>query len=301
MRPILVLLVLALSTVAAAADGRQPAYLILLPESVRTAFVAETSAPALHRFDHVSDRIEYRGSSFVSIGRDGVGKTRAGDRRTPLGIYFVTEALDTSRLHEKYGPLAFPLDYPTAWDRKNGRRGDGIWVHGVDPAGGERPKHDTDGCLALPNDALAEVAAAFRPNETPVVIAREVAWVDPVSLGGLRRELVAVVERWAGLLEAGDMAAWLSLYAPGFEHWGMNRAEWAAFSLETIGRRDIEQVAVDNLLLLGDPEVPGLYLSRFRLSVMERGDPAKTVVTMRRLYWHRSSSGALQIVAEDAG
>lgn len=301
MRLVSALSVVLVSVVPAAGAERLPEPLILLPESVRSVFVAETGASAFHRFENHDTGLEYRGSSYVSIGRDGVGKSRAGDRRTPLGVYFVTENLDTSRLHEKYGPLAFPLDYPNAWDRRHGRGGDGIWVHGVDPAGGERPARDTDGCLALPNEALAAVAPAFRPNETPVVIARAVEWVEPESLDRLRQELLSVVGRWAGTLEAGDMPAWLGLYDPGFVHWGMNRDEWAAFGLETFGRREIEAVAIDDLLLLGDPEEPGLYLSRFRLSVVEGGDDARTVVTTRRLYWRRSASGTLKIIAEDAG
>jgi len=301
MRPLLVLIVALAMAAPAAAGPRQPAYLILLPKSVENAFVAETSVPAFHRFRNGATGLEYLGSSYVSIGRNGVGKSRAGDRRTPLGIYFVTEKLDTSRLHEKYGPTAFPLDYPSVWDRRNGRHGGGIWVHGVNPAGGERPEHDTDGCLALPNDALAEVAGALQPNATPVIVARDVDWVEPASLRMLREELVAAVGRWADSLESGDMPVWLDLYDPGFSHWGMNREEWAAFSLETVGRRDIERVTTDELLLLGDPEEAGLYLSRFRMSVTEGGETAKTVVTVRRLYWRRSSGGALKIIAEDAG
>ena len=61
----------------AAADERLPAYLIRLPESVATVFIAETAAADFHRFDRVGDGIEYRGSRYMSIGQDGDGKQRA--------------------------------------------------------------------------------------------------------------------------------------------------------------------------------------------------------------------------------
>jgi hypothetical protein len=56
---------------------------------------------------------------------------------------------------------------------------------------------------------------------------------------------------------------------------------------------------VSDLLLLGDPVEPGLYLSRFRLKIEEEG--ARSVIAVRRIYWRRSESGAFRIVAEDSG
>jgi len=235
----------------------------------------------------------------MSIGQGGTGKERSGDRRTPLGIYFVTEQLDTSRLHDKYGVTAFPLDYPNAWDRHLGRTGDGIWVHGVDPRGGTRPPLDTDGCIALPNERLLALEPSFSANVTPVLIAAELAWDEPGAVAAARIALEQAVLHWADRLEQGDMYAWLNYYDDTFRHWGMNKEEWSAFSLETVGQRRIVEVTVSDLLLLADPVEDGLYLSRFRLEISE-GESHK-VTFMRRMYWRRSESGALKIVAEDSG
>lgn len=235
----------------------------------------------------------------MSIGEGGVGKKTPGDRRTPLGIYFVTEQLDTTRMHEKYGVTAFPLDYPNAWDRRESRSGDGIWVHGVDPRGGTRPPLDTDGCIALPNERLLALEQIFEPNVTPVLIATEMTWAEPDAVAEIRAALERAVARWAVALQKGDMFNWLDSYDEAFEHWGMNKNEWAAFSVETVGRRAITDVNVSDLLLLEDPQEDGLYFSRFRLEVRE--GETRTVNSMRRMYWRRSESGAFRIVAEDSG
>ncbi len=283
----------------ALADGKLPAYLIRLPASVQTVFVAETSDAAFHRFDHADGQtIEYRGREYMSIGQGGAGKQRSGDRRTPLGIYFVTEQLDTSKLHERYGVTAFPLDYPNAWDRRLERSGDGIWVHGVDPRGGVRPPRDTDGCIALPNDKLLGLEDRFLANVTPVVVASKVDWVDRGQVESLRAELERIVAQWADSLERGDWHAFLSLYDDEFRHWGMNKDEWTVFTVQTLGARAITAVTLDDMLLLGDPEEEGLYLSRFRHAV---SDGKTTVKITKRLYWRRSDSGALRIIAEDSG
>ena len=276
-----------------------PAWLLRLPESTPTVFIAETSVSAFHRFDRAGEGVEHARQDYMSIGLAGVGKKRNGDQRTPLGIYFVTEQLDTARLHEKYGATAFSLDYPNAWDRRLGRTGDGIWVHGVDRRGGVRPPLDTDGCIALPNDRLLELERAFAPNVTPVLIGEEMTWADHEAITDIRDALQGAVADWATSLEKGDMYAWLELYDETFQHWGMNKSEWSAFSLETVGQRALSDVTVQDLLLLGDPSEEGLYLSRFRLDVTE-GEAPK-VTSMRRMYWRRSESGAFRIVAEDSG
>jgi len=276
-----------------------PAWLVRLPESTPTVFVAETSSSAFHRFDRTENGVAEIRQDYMSIGQAGIGKERSGDRRTPLGIYFVTEQLDTSRLHEKYGVTAFPLDYPNAWDRRLGRTGDGIWVHGVDRSGGVRSPLDTDGCIALPNDRLRELEQNFEPNITPVLIGTEIAWTEAETLAEIRDVLERAVADWAGSLRKGDMFTWLELYDETFEHWGMNKAQWSAFNVETLGKRDISDVAVSNLLLLGDPAEEGLYLSRFRLEISEGA--TRKVISMRRMYWRRSESGAFRIVAEDSG
>ena len=292
------LLLLSLPHGSLEADGLVPGYLIRLPESVKTVFVAETSNAAFHRFDNEARSIAYSGADYMSIGQNGDGKQRSGDRRTPLGIYFVTEQLDTSRLHEKYGLTAFVLDYPNVVDRLADRTGDGIWLHGVDARGGKRPPLDTDGCLALPNEELASLETLFVANTTPVIIARKMKWLRDEEIHALRTELEARVAAWSDSFASGDMHTHLSLYGENFRHWEMNKSEWTALLLATVGTRPIQGVKVSDLLLLADPVVDGLYLSRFRLVVTEDN---QTIESTKRLYWRRSPNGALRIVAEDVG
>jgi len=280
-----------------------PAYIVLLPPSVDTVFVAETSTATFHRYGRTTGQlVEQVSEDYMSIGAGGAGKQVDGDGRTPLGVYLVTEKLDTTRLHEKYGPMAFPLDYPNAWDRLMRRSGDGIWVHGVDRRGGRRPPLDTDGCLALPNESLAALEDFFQPNVTPVIITEVLDLARPDEIAATRAELEAAVNQWGRSLQRGDLHAFLSLYGEEFRHWGMDLAEWQAFVLETLGQRTFQRVDIRDLMILGDPQEQGLYLSRFTQTLVERGaaDTPATVLT-RRLYWRRSRGGAFRIVAEDSG
>ena len=282
----------------AVADEQVPAYLIRLPAAVKTVFVADTSTAKFHHFvNRGGTDVTYRGDSYMSIGQKGDGKRRNGDRKTPLGIYFVTEQLDTSRMHEKYGITAFTLDYPNALDRRMERTGDGIWVHGVDRRGGERPAWDTDGCIALPNENLAALEDDFLPNVTPVLISRSLAWVPRRQVAELRRELDAVVSLWVDSQQNGDIHSYLTLYDDDFRHWGMSKTEWIAFRNETLALRSVQEIAISEVLLLADPSADDIYLSRFRMATEE----ASPVVVTKRLYWRRDARGSLKIIAEDSG
>jgi murein L,D-transpeptidase YafK len=281
------------------ADEEVPAYVLRLPDSVGSVFIAETSTARFHHYENNADgALRFHGHGYMSIGDNGDHKQNDGDRKTPLGIYFVTEQLDTERMHEKYGHTAFTLDYPNALDRRMRRTGDGIWVHGVDRRGGTRPPFDTDGCIALPNEKLAELEGFFQPNVTPVIIARTLEWATQDRIDALRHELETLVGRWAESQQRGDLYAYLSLYDDEFRHWGMNKSEWIVFQTETLQSRQIQSISIDELFLLADTIEVETYLSRFRMTTSESG---KTVVVTKRLYWRRGQEGMLKLIAEDSG
>lgn len=283
---------------AGAEDVGLPAYILELPDSVETVLIAEADTATLHEFRNDEAGLRPANGQRMSVGQNGVGKRISGDRRTPLGIYFVVDELDTTNMHEKYGPVAFPLDYPNTWDSVNDRTGSGIWIHGVAPDSELRPEQDTDGCIALPNDALLALASHLMPLQTPVLVTRKMQRASREEIEQQRNELLAVVKQWEASYRNGDWHRFLSLYAEDFSYRGMDLQEWSTYRLRTVANREIADFTIDDLMLLSDPEEPGLYLSRFRQTISESD---RTIATTKRLYWRRSPAGDLRIVAEDNG
>lgn len=277
---------------------RWPSYVLELPDSVPSVFIAATGIATIQRFDRTPEGIVAGYDAYMSIGQNGAGKRRAWDRRSPLGVYFVVDRLDTSRLHEKYGVMAFPLDYPNTLDRLQERTGDGIWVHGVPPDGGKRPPLDTDGCLALPNEDLAALEASLVPNLTPVIVTPEITWRDNDEREALVQALRRSLEQWEQSQESGNSGRYLALYAPAFEYRGLGRDDWATLRTAALRRHQTISIEVDDLLLLADPIEEDLYLARFRHSVTTDDI---TTVTTKRLYWKQQDDGSLKIIAEDNG
>ena len=290
--------VLADSAVSSVPAAMRPAWLLEVPESVTDILIADTESATMYRFTHNGDRIVEKDQRYMSIGLKGPGKEKAWDRRTPLGVYFITESLDTSKLHDKYGVAAFPLDYPNAWDQLNDRTGSGIWLHGVDHKNPERPPRDTDGCLSIPNEELLKLVDTLEPLVTPVIVTREMKWSLPAEIDQLRLEFRLALDIWRQSLERGDIITHLSLYADDFRYRGMDRDAWSSYRLNVFEKRDLEAVTLNDVMLVADPEVAGLYLSRFTQVLTTEVGP---VTTTRRLYWRRTDDSQWQIVSEGSG
>jgi murein L,D-transpeptidase YafK len=121
----------------------------------------------------------------VELGRDPVNrKEREGDTRTPEGVYAVVFRREVGGSFYK----DLMLDYPNSNDRRLGRTGSAIEIHGS--GSGRRPTNGgtnwTLGCVALSNGdvdylfRLAEGAKRMRKG-TPVGIVHSLAQPLPVA------------------------------------------------------------------------------------------------------------------------
>lgn len=92
------------------------------------------------------------GSFSVRLGRGGVGKTREGDGKTPVGTY----SLGQPRPSARFG-IFIPIGYPTADQKKMGYTGGAVGLHGphrlVKWLGSLVNTFDlSDGCVGLARD-----------------------------------------------------------------------------------------------------------------------------------------------------
>ena len=182
--------------------------------------------------------------SVATGERDG-RKTVEGDKMTPEGVYFMIGRKHRSELTNIYGPAAFILDYPNEDDRRERRTGHGIWVHGSER--GNIPPLFTQGCVAVANQDILDIAATFKSGwpGVPVVIVsgeedakKHVASVDFQKLKTRRAVVVAehnerqsefesIVTGWKSAWEARDIETYSTFYfTSGFMDGPMN---WTAF------------------------------------------------------------------------
>jgi len=170
-------------------------------------------------------------------------------------------------------------------------------LHGVYHRNPDRPPLDTDGCLALRNVEISRLKGVLEPHVTPVIVARKLAWTTPDQLRNTRLEFRLALDTWQESLATGDLDTYLSLYADDFRYRDLDRDEWVSYSSLMFESRPLAGVRIDDVMLLADPEEPGLYLSRFTEELLTKTGPQKTT---KRLYWRRSADKDWAIVSEDS-
>ena len=157
----------------------EPLYSVPLPSS-RIRFGAPSIADSIVVYKRERTlTLFYRGvpvkSYFVALGSKPVGdKERAGDQRTPEGVFHVNAHNPASKFH-----LALRISYPDDAHRARSAAlgadpGGDIMIHGLPPeyseAGKDQVANDwTNGCVALSNQEIEELWRAV-PDGTPVQI-----------------------------------------------------------------------------------------------------------------------------------
>jgi L,D-transpeptidase catalytic domain len=191
-----------------------PAEFVRLPASVTHAIAVDVSRARLYLFENSVAGMRRVADYYVTIGKQGADKLVEGDQRTPLGVYFIADRLDPRVLEERFGAGAMPLNYPNAHDKARGRTGGGIWLHGVPPDNYARPPLDSDGCVVLANTDLLALAQRLPRRDTPVVITRELNWVQATKPASGQAAFFGVLKDWQRARLRQDAAALAGFYAP---------------------------------------------------------------------------------------
>lgn len=206
---------------------RVPKYLLQLNPEQKHALIVDTRQSTLYVFENHNGMPQYVSDYYISSGKNGSDKTKNGDRKTPLGVYHVTDNLPRKKLSDLYGSGAFPISYPNELDRREGRNGNGIWLHGTPSDTYSRPPRSSDGCVVLTNEDLERINKSLRVGVTPVIISDGIDWVKPEVLDALRKNLLNNVENWRRDWESLDTETYLKHYAPGFSSGSYDLAAWS--------------------------------------------------------------------------
>src|SRR5438105_15530949 len=209
-------------------EDRLPRYVLQLHPGQKHVLVVDSRRSRLYVFGNEQGRPRLVADFYVTLGKNGVEKTREGDQKTPIGVYHVTANLPRSKLTDFYGSGAFPINYPNEWDRRRGRNGHGIWLHGVPSAVYSRPPRASDGCIVLANPDLESVGRFLQIGLTPVIISDEIEWADAASLQTERAGLAAALEQWRADWQSRDTERYLAHYSQRFGSTGQDFGGWAA-------------------------------------------------------------------------
>jgi len=280
-----------------------PRYLLQLEPDQKYAFVVDASKYTLYVFENDNGKPRYVADYYTTIGRNGPEKLREGDKKTPLGVYHVTGNLQRDYLVKTYGNQsslygdgAFPLNYPNDWDRRLGRNGHGIWLHGVPYDTYSRPPRASDGCVALTNEDLLTISKHVQVGLTPVIISPSVEWVEPDAGQATRQALAQALERWRSDWETRDTDKFLQHYSGKFASGKLDFASWAAQKRGVNAGKTWIKVKVDRVSMFLYPGNENLAVVTFDQDYASSNVSSKM---RKRQYWLREGS-ASRIVNEGA-
>ncbi|MDH3769142.1 MAG: L,D-transpeptidase family protein, partial [Gammaproteobacteria bacterium] len=270
--------------------------LVQLSPSQKNALVVDLAESRLFVFENKDGRPSLLGDFYVSGGKNGAHKQRQGDRKTPVGVYFVVDRLPGEELPDKYGPVAFPVDYPNEWDVRHGRTGGGIWLHGVSSNTYSRPPLDSDGCVALSNAELELVAPLLEEGSTPVLIGNGVSWM-PVDKMAQRRAIIAgSIEQWRMDWESGEVDLYLGHYSDEFRGRGMDKKRWDAYKTNVNRNKRFIEVELDDLSVFAHPHESDMMIVSFR---QQYESDRFSSNASKRQYWRLEQDGRWRIISEE--
>ncbi len=277
-------------------QGMWPEYLLQLSPKQRHVIVVDASMSRLHVFaNDEGNRLRLAGDSYVSVGKKGMLKVKEGDQRSPVGVYFVTSRLDPGGLSDFYGSAALPINYPNEWDRRLGRTGYGIWLHGVPSSTYNRAPFISDGCLALPNRDMALLSKTVDPGATPVIIADQVNWVSTQEITRKREHFLARLERWRQDWESRDDKRYARHYSKTFRSGNMDYARWTRHKRRVAKQKSFINVGLDEISVFQYPGEPNLIVVSFAQDYRSSNFSTQS---RKRQYWRQEDDGVWRIVYE---
>ena len=273
-----------------------PRYLLQMQPDQKHAIVIDTQKARLYLYQNDNGRPRFVADYYVSHGKLGSDKRSEGDKKTPTGVYHVTDSLPAKKLGDLYGTGAFPINYPNEWDRRQGRKGHGIWLHGTPSDTFSRPPKASDGCVVLSNTDLDALSKNLQIGLTPVIISNSVEWLSFDDWQSERSALNKKIDEWRADCESRDVERYLKHYSPKFKSKEANFEQFASQKRKVNAGKSWVKVKLSNLSMFRNPGAEELVVTTFEQDYQSNNLNNQM---KKRQYWIRED-GQWKIVYEGA-
>lgn len=273
-----------------------PRYLLQLQPNQQHAILVDAQRSRLYVYANDNGRPRFLADYYVTQGKSGADKLAEGDKKTPVGVYHVTASLPRKSLTDLYGHGAFPINYPNEWDKRQGRGGSGIWLHGTPSDTYSRPPKASDGCVVLTNHDLDIVAKNLQVGLTPVIISNQIEWLSVDDWNSERSELNQAIDTWRSDWESLDTDRYLKHYSRKFQSPDQNYEQWSNHKRKVNGNKEWVKVQLGNLSVLRNPGREEIVVVTFDQDYRSSN---LSNAMKKRQYWMKEN-GAWKIIYEGA-
>ncbi|MBF8268595.1 MAG: hypothetical protein HW386_304 [Gammaproteobacteria bacterium] len=274
---------------------RIPAAFVQLDKQQQYAIIVDLNKPRLYLFENVNGLPKLIQDFYVSIGKNGYGKLEEGDQKTPVGVYFASGYIAAGQLPDFYGDGAFPINYPNAWDRKNGHTGYGIWLHGTPSNTFSRPPRDSDGCIIVSNQDLKILARYINTDSTPVILAKNIDWITAAEWQRRQQQFTSFLEQWRRDWESRNTDLYLSHYSKEYAGLGKDYQGWVDYKRRVNSGKKFIEVDIREPSMFAYPDGQNILVVTFDQNY--RSDSVKRKFRKRQ-YWRMELDGKWRIIYE---
>ncbi len=263
-------------------QGFVPSYALKLRPDQKHLIIADMSRSRLYLFEHQQGQLKLLDDKYISQGKQGYGKEREGDQRTPIGVYQTTSLIPDNKLDDFYGAGALPINYPNDYDKRLGRTGHGIWLHGVPSDTYSRTPLASDGCVVLSNPHMARLMKTVAPQGTPVLISKKIEWVSPQQLAVERQSLERALETWRTDWENRVHTQYAAHYDSRFQGDNLNRDAWLARKQQVNAAKTWIKIQLDQVSMFLYPGAEQMAVVEFQQNYSSSNLNSQS---KKRMYW----------------
>jgi murein L,D-transpeptidase YafK len=285
------------TTTGPAEKGLIPASIIQLAPNRNTVVVVDAANARLYTYKNSEGKLSLAMNNYTTIGKKGNHKRLEGDEKTPIGVYHVTRFIADKDLPPLYGSGAFPINYPNQHDKRMGRTGFGIWLHGTHPESFNRVPLASDGCVAMSNSEFDLLKPLIQPkSKTAVIISDQLSWVSPEHLDVTRNYFNGLLQKWVADWESRDPERYLSHYSKSeFISGNSDYNSWAAQKTAVNASKSKIDIELSNISLFAYPGERDLIVAEFTQNYRSNNFDSESD---KRQYWRRDINGDWKITFE---
>ncbi|WP_051304882.1 L,D-transpeptidase family protein [Chitinilyticum litopenaei] len=277
-------------------QDKLPGNLLVFGKDQQHAILVDARSSRIYVYANDKGVPRYVLDFYATIGKLGFDKYKEGDQRTPLGVYFVTGHLPREQLDKTYGDQAdlygvgaWPISYPNELDRTQGRTGHGIWLHGVPAATYARAPLASNGCVALSNPEMEQLAQYLQLGKTAVVIVPGIQWLDKAAWEKQREQAAATVENWRKAWAERKTSLYLNHYADAFRSDdGLNLTRWSEQKAAVNASKEWVEIELRDLSIYAAGQNASQLVTSFEQDYRSNNLDNRM---KKRQYWQREGEG----------
>ena len=252
MRITAVILLLILPSIKVLAEELYPENLLQISATAafsKYVFLVDKEKRKLFVYERDGETIKKVEEMITDIGKNNGKKEKENDHKTPEGIYFFQMKKTQPEIpFSIYGKMAFTMDYPNLFDRREGKTGYGIWLHSVPD---DVPlTRGSRGCVVVRNNDIEKLEKYIEYKQTPILIFDQVKYVPMTEHNTLREKKAQFLKSWMEAWESKDVEKYMSFYDETFTAPGFNFKTWKRHKEKLKEQYEFIQVRLDQPFLL---------------------------------------------------